>query len=218
MTTLDKAVSAITNAAQAVWSVAGIRTEEEPKHEVIGRIGIIEIRRYVPRLAAETVVTGLEEKARGDGFSKLAEYIFGANKGVRTIAMTAPVAQEPSKIAMTAPVAQEKVEGGWRIRFFLPASLTLATAPEPNDPAVSIVEVPEQIFAVFRFNGSTGTENVAAHAATLSAAVRGSDWTATAEPVSWFYDPPWTLPPLRRNEVALAVSGAATPGVPPSAS
>ena len=26
------------------------------------------------------------------------------------------------------------------------------------------------------------------------------------DPVVWFYDPPWTLPPLRRNEVAVRVT------------
>ena len=44
-TPLDKAVSFISDAANAVWSVTGIRTEEEPKHLVIGKIGIIEVRR-----------------------------------------------------------------------------------------------------------------------------------------------------------------------------
>jgi len=218
-TPIDKAVSFISDAANAVWSVAGIRTEEEPKHLVVGRIGIVEIRRYAPRLAAETVVSGDEEKARNAGFDRLAGYIFGKNKGERRIGMTAPVAQEPSKIAMTTPVSQEATPGGWRIRFFLPATLTLATAPEPEDPAVTIIEVPEEVFAVLRFTGSTGAGAVADQVATLAAVVKGADdWTAAGDAVSWFYNPPWTLPPLRRNEVAIPVSSAASLGAPPSAS
>lgn len=212
-TTLDKAVSFISDAANAVWSVAGIRTEEEPKHLVVGKIGIVEIRRYAPRLAADTVVAGDEEKARNDGFSRLAGYIFGGNKGDRRIDMTAPVSQQASKIAMTTPVSQQATAGGWRIRFFLPANLTKDTAPEPNDPLVTITEVPEEVFAVLRFTGSVGAEAVAEQTATLAAIVRGSDWNAAGDPVAWFYNPPWTLPPLRRNEVAIPV----TPGVPPSA-
>ncbi len=209
--TLDKAVSFISDAANAVWSVAGIRTEEEPKHLVVGKIGIVEIRRYAPRLAADTVVSGDEEKARSDGFSRLAGYIFGKNKGERRIEMTAPVAQEPSKIAMTTPVSQQSTPGGWRIRFFLPANLTKDTAPEPLDAAVTITEVPEEVFAVLRFAGSVAAEAVAEQTATLAAVVKGSDWTAAGEPVAWFYNPPWTLPPLRRNEVAIPVSSAALP-------
>ena len=213
-TPLDKAVSFISDAANAVWSVTGIRTEEEPKHLVIGKIGIIEVRRYAPRLAAETVVAGDEEKARSEGFGRLAGYIFGKNKGERRIDMTAPVAQEPSKIAMTTPVSQQSTPGGWRIRFFLPATLTRDTAPEPVDTSVTIAEVPEEVYAVLRFTGSTGARAVADHTATLAAAVRGSDWAAAGEVVYWFYNPPWTLPPLRRNEVAIPV----TPASPPSAS
>ena len=213
-TTIDKAVTFISDAANAVWSVAGIRTEEEPKHLVIGKIGIVEIRRYAPRLAAETVVSGAEEKARSDGFSRLAGYIFGGNKGERRIDMTTPVAQEPSRIAMTTPVSQQATPGGWRIRFFLPSTLTKDTAPQPNDAAVTITEVPEEVFAVLRFTGSVGAEAVAEQTATLAAVVKGSDWEAAGEAVSWFYNPPWTLPPLRRNEVAIPV----TPAAPPSAS
>ncbi len=212
---LDRAVSLISDAANAVWSVAGIRTEAEPKHLVVGKIGIVEIRRYAPRLAAETVVAGDEEKARGAGFDRLAGYIFGKNKGEPQIAMAARVAQEPSKIAMTTPVSQQSTPGGWRIRFFLPDNLTIDTAPEPIDPAVTIALVPEEVFAVLRFTGSTGAEAVADHTATLAAVIRGSDWEAAGDPVAWFYNPPWTLPPLRRNEVAIPV---ATPAAPPSAS
>ena len=217
-TPIDKAVSFIADAANAVWSVAGIRTESEPKHLVVGKIGLVEIRRYAPRLAAETVVSGDEEKARGTGFDRLAGYIFGKNKGERKIGMTAPVAQEPSKIAMTTPVSQQSTPGGWRIRFFLPATLTIDTAPEPNDPAVTITEVPEEVFAVLRFTGSTGAEAVADQTAMLAAVIKGSDWDAAGEAASWFYNPPWTLPPLRRNEVAIPVTNSATLGAPPSAS
>jgi hypothetical protein len=28
---------------------------------------------------------------------------------------------------------------------------------------------------------------------------------ATGAPVAWFYDPPWTLPVLQRNEIAVPV-------------
>jgi hypothetical protein len=31
-------------------------------------------------------------------------------------------------------------------------------------------------------------------------------WEAAGEPVAWFYDPPWTIPALRRNEVAVPVA------------
>lgn len=196
-------------AANAAWSVVGIVSEEEPRHEVIARLGEVEIRRYAPRLAAETLVQGEENAARGEGFNRLAGYIFGGNKGERRIAMTAPVAQEPARIAMTAPVAQEATPDGWRIRFFLPAEITAETAPEPRDSRVLITPVPAQTLAVLRFAGSTGPAAVAEKTAALLAALAGTAWHPAGQPLAWFYNPPWTLPPLRRNEVALPVTPAA---------
>jgi hypothetical protein len=62
---------------------------------------------------------------------------------------------------------------------------------------------------VLRFSGLAGTQAVAARQAELAAAVQASTWTADGEPVVWFYDPPWTVPPLRRNEVAVRVTSTA---------
>lgn len=196
----------------AACSVVGIRSgTEEPRHEVVERIGPggVEIRRYEARQAAETDVAGDAAAARSEGFTRLAGYIFGGNQGRVRIEMTAPVAQSAAsgeRIAMTAPVAQAEAPGGWVIRFFLPASLV--APPRPNDERVRIVAVPEETVAVVRFSGLPSDAAVATHRAALLATVSGSRWRAVAEPVSWFYDPPWTLPPLRRNEVAVLVESA----------
>lgn len=189
-------------------SVFGVRSgTEEPRHTVEQQLpGGVEIRRYAPRLAAETTVGGAEVAARGEGFNRLAGYIFGGNQKRVRIAMTAPVAQAQSgeRIAMTAPVAQQAAPDGWVIRFFLPAGLT--DPPRPNDDRVRIAEVPEETVAVVRFSGSTNADAVALHGKALLAALPGTGWRADAAVVAWFYDPPWTLPPLRRNEVAVRVA------------
>jgi len=206
---LQNILGFVSAAANAVWSVVGIMSEQEPRHEVVAHVGDVEIRTYAPRLAAETLVPGEESAARGEGFNRLAGYIFGGNKGARRIAMTTPVAQEPARIAMTTPVAQESTPQGWRIRFFLPADITVDTAPEPRDPRVSISPVPAETVAVLRFSGSTGPAAVAQQTATLLAALQGSKWQPAGSPLAWFYNPPWTLPALRRNEVAIPVTPAA---------
>lgn len=185
-------------------SVVGVRSgTEEPRYEALGTESGIEFRRYAPRLAAETVVEGAEEAARSEGFSRLARYIFGGNQGSARIAMTAPVAQDPMRIAMTAPVAQAATPGGYRIRFFLPAALR--DPPVPNDARVSITEVPAETVAVLRFTGVPSPAAVAAARARLEAALPATRWVAAGEVVGWFYDPPWTIPALRRNEVAVPV-------------
>ncbi len=190
-------------------SAFGIRSgTEEPRYATLERLGNVEIRRYAPRLAAETVVPGDAYSARGEGFRRLAGYIFGGNAGRRRIDMTAPVAQASAqpgeRIAMTAPVAQAPGEGGWAVRFFLPAALT--DPPAPNDARVRIVPVPEETMAVLRFSGTATEAAVAERTKALTAALSTSPWRPAGEPVAWFYDPPWTLPPLRRNEVAVPVA------------
>ena len=105
---------------------------------------------------------------------------------------------------MAAPV---EAKAGRRVamRFFLPGSLTRATAPEPADPRVRVVEVPGETLAVLRFSGSTDDARIADRTAALLRELRGSAWEPAGEPVFFGYDPPFTPPFLRRNEVAAPV-------------
>ncbi|WP_137123693.1 heme-binding protein [Roseomonas sp. HF4] len=189
-------------------SVVGIRSgTEEPAFAVVEQVGEVEIRRYAPRIAAETEVAGGEEAARNEGFRRLAGYIFGGNARRDRIAMTAPVAQaRGERIAMTAPVAQQGSDGAWRIRFFMPARFTMETLPVPDDSRVALVTVPEETVAVLRFSGVPRPDLVAERGAALAAALEGSAWAATGPVQGWFYDPPWTVPALRRNEVVVPVA------------
>lgn len=193
-------------------STVGVRSgTEEPAFTEVERVGAVEIRTYGERIAAQTVVTGSSEAARNRGFQRLAGYIFGGNTARTSIAMTAPVVQagegRSQSIAMTAPVAQGAVgQDRWTIQFFMPSEYTMASLPVPRDPAVVLAVVPAETYAVLRFSGLASARDVAEKEAELDAALTGSGWTSAGEPVVWFYDPPWTLPPLRRNEVAVRVT------------
>ncbi|WP_343708329.1 heme-binding protein [Mycobacterium sp.] len=197
---------------EAGESIVGVRHgTEEPAYTVEQRTDGVEIRRYGPRIAAETTVTAGEEAARSKGFRRLAGYIFGGNHTDTKIAMTAPVAQQSGaargeKIAMTAPVAQQ-AEGDdeWVIRFFMPAGKTMESLPQPDNPAVRLVAVPGETIAVRRFTGSRSRSAIAAQTAALMRTLGGLSVQPVGEPVAWFYDPPWTVPMLRRNEVAVPV-------------
>ena len=122
--------------------------------------------------------------------------------------MTAPVArQSGQKIAVTAPVAKTSgADGGSVVRFFMPAGWTMVTLPEPNDDEVGLVTVPGETVAVLRFTGDRGSAAVAARATELLDALKDTAFEPTGTPVGWFYDPPWTLPFRRRNEVAVPVA------------
>ena len=105
-------------------SVIGVRSgTEEPRFEVSAQQGAVEIRRYAPRLAAETTVAAAtEEAARSEGFRRLAGYIFGGNRGQAKIAMTAQSGR-PGLRADRHDCAGGAGggRGGWTIRFFMPA-------------------------------------------------------------------------------------------------
>ncbi len=210
---LSKMATLASSITLAACSVVGVREAEEPAHSVVARMNGVEIRAYAPRIAAETTVEGTEMEARSTGFRRIAGYIFGGNTKGGSIAMTAPVAQSGgTSIAMTAPVAQ--AVGGanaWSIRFFMPAKYTLETLPRPNDPLVRLVPVPGETMAVLRFTGSTDPATIASRQTALREALRSTPYKPSGEVVAWFYDPPWTLPPFRRNEVAVPVTETVDP-------
>jgi len=173
---------------ESAVSVFGVRPYEQPHYAVLERLlHGVEIRRYAPRVAAEASVVG--EDAGGEAFGALFRYISGEEK-----------------IAMTAPVATEAGAGRLRMQFFLPARYTAENAPRPIDPRIRIVPLPEERLAVVRFSGRTTAERVERHTTTLLEALGGSSWRPTGTPVLLGYDPPFTLPFLRRNEVAVRVA------------
>ncbi len=188
-------------------SVVGIRTgTPEPAYKVIGSAGPLQIRQYASRLAASVTVPGDEVVARSAGFRRLAGFIFGENTANTSIEMTAPVAQSSEKIAMTAPVVQAQGPEGWTITFYMPVNYTEATLPKPNDPGIRIGTLPAETYAVYRFSGLPGAGPVHRGEAILAANLKNSGWRPAGDPVVWFYDPPWTLPFARRNEVAVPVT------------
>jgi effector-binding domain-containing protein len=189
-------------------SVFGVRGQTgEPTYSVIDKFGDIEVRRYQPRLAADTIVEGEQEAAINAGFRRLADFIFGENTLEQEIAMTAPVEQRSETIAMTTPVSQEDLgEGMWRIRFYMPENYTLDTLPKPNNPEVEIVTAPVETYAVIRFTGSRRAASFNKYRIALLSGLHDSDWHPVGPVNNWFFDPPWTIPWLRRNEVAVPVA------------
>ena len=196
--------------AESALSIGGIRVGTEEPHYLSTRLTDgVEVRKYGPRIAAETTVSADEDRARNIGFRRLAKYIFGANHRDQTISVTAPVVQsdrQGDEIAMTAPVAQSRTaDDRWTIRFFMPSKWTMETLPTPDDDNVALVSVPEETVAVLRFSGDRGPTAVAARSAELLDTLRSAGIEPIGKPAAWFYDPPWTLPFRRRNEIAIPV-------------
>lgn len=206
-----------TQVAESLLAVGGVRVGlEEPRYTHHRITDNVEIRHYGPRVAAQTIVDADQHRARDIGFRRLAGYIFGGNRDNSSISMTAPVSQQPSRggqqIAMTAPVVQSAgPEEGWMIRFFMPAKWTMETLPTPNDDQVRLVTVPSATVAVLRFSGDRSPKAVASRTGQLLKVLQDRGIEATGDAEAWFYDPPWTLPMRRRNEVAIPIDPASAP-------
>jgi hypothetical protein len=180
---------------------------EQPKYELVESDGHIEIRDYAPMIVAEAEVSGDREKAIGEGFRLIANYIFGNNLSSAKVPMTAPVIQQTSeKIAMTAPVTQQGDGNSWRVRFIMPARYTMDTLPQPRNPAVKLRQIAAKRFAVIRFSGLAGEDSLKRRTDELMQFVRSRKLVAVSAPSYAFYNPPWTLPFMRHNEVMIEIS------------
>ena len=166
---------------------------EQAKYDVIETHGSIEIREYTPMIVAEVSVSGDREKAISDGFRMIADYIFGNNISSQKVAMTAPVTQQGSK-------------ADWVVRFVMPSGYTMQMLPKANNPEVSLKEIAGKRFAVIRFSGLAKSNSLETHTKELKAFILAQDLQAVTKATYAFFNPPWTLPFLRRNEVMIEIN------------
>ena len=179
---------------------------EKPDYKVVQSEQNIEIRQYKPMIIAEVEIDGKREDAIRDGFRLLADYIFGNNMVEKVISMTAPVQQkENKKIAMTAPVQQQLTDKLWKISFVMPSKYSINSLPVPNNNRVRLKEILAKKFVVIEFSGTNSTENVKEHENQLIKYIEGNQIKIIDSPKYAFYNAPWTLPFLRRNEVMIEI-------------
>ena len=181
---------------------------EEPEFTSIEKKGTFEIREYQPKLIAQVLVTGTFDTASNKGFHLLADFIFGNNKtneGSKKIEMTAPVITHDGseKIEMTAPVISEETERGWYISFNIPKQYSRETLPAPNNLEVKIIDVPTEKFAVISFSGLVREKKYTEMLNLLNEEMKKRNLDPKGSVILARYNPPWTLPFLRRNELML---------------
>jgi len=166
---------------------------EQAKYEVVRNLGKVEIRSY-PRMTIARV------EGYGDGgFNLLFRYIAGKNRQSAKVSMTAPVVAE--RISMTAPV----LSGADSLAFVLPEKYRLATAPQPLDDHVHIVEIPPRVVAALQFSGRWSTKIFAKKANELLKDLGEAGIKTSGSVFSMRYNGPFTPWFMRRNEVAIVV-------------
>ena len=204
---MKKFILVLTSLFLAGCSVVGIRSASEPKYQILVDSDKIEIRQYPPMVVAQTVVNTDYKDSSSQGFNRLAGYIFGNNKNKQKMSMTAPVFQEQefSIMDMTVPVIQQKTQKVWLMAFVLPQNYTVSSAPTPLDSAVLIKEIPSKKVAVIKYSGSLSEQGIEEKSEELKHWLFKKGYKPISTSRSAAYDPPWTLPFLRRNEVHIDI-------------
>lgn len=197
--------------AVLLWTLGSylvVRNIEEPKYTVLEKKAGYEIREYAPYIVAKTTVTGSYNEATSKGFSLIADYIFGNNTKKESIAMTAPVIEKPAseKIAMTVPVLEIDSKNGERtISFVLPSKYTLETLPQPNNPVVTLSEVPARKVAALTFTWYATASRMEAKKELLQGYLKRDNLTPAGDAETARYNPPLSMPLLLRNEILIPV-------------
>lgn len=185
----------------------GIRNYEEPNYQTIVQEDQFEVRQYSDVLVAQASSPGTYKESSGQNFERLAGYIFGKNKANEKMDMTTPVLQEQQsqKLDMTVPVLQQQSNTNWTMTFVLPSKYSIETVPTPLDENVTVKVLPEIKVATLQYSGKMNENNIQKHTQMLEDWVIKKGFNAVSSPYSAAYDPPWTLPMLRRNEIHIPI-------------
>lgn len=167
---------------------------EEPRWQLLEQVGEVEIRRYDPVVQARTPLNHSGQTNRG--FQRLAGYIFGGNASGQQIAMTAPVEET---LQANAPV----------MAFTMPAEYGIDSLPLPKDGSVTLVAVPARTVAAIRFSGWATAGKIERHTEQLLATLSEAGINVVGPASLNQYNPPWTPPFMRRNEIMVQVEDRA---------
>ena len=166
---------------------------ESAPYRVVRSEGGIELREYPAMVWVETAMASRGNGADGS-FNRLFRFITGGN-------------EQKQKIAMTTPVFMTGQGTNATMAFVMPATMTKTAVPRPGDEAVSVRQLAGGQYAVVRFSGGRSEANETAALQRLESWLRAQKLSVKSSPVFGYFDPPWTPPFLRRNEVMLPVDG-----------
>lgn len=173
-------------------SVFGDSGVEIAPYEVLISDDVAEVRYYEAMILVSAPIDVIED-SEDSAFRKLFRYISGNNEA-------------SEEIAMTAPVFMDRSSENKRMSFVLPASFSIEDVPVPADPSVEVSKLSDVTYAVITFNGRLQRDNIEAHREELSAWLAARPDIEIAGPaITAGYNPPWTIPMMRRNEVLIPV-------------
>jgi hypothetical protein len=168
---------------------------ESPKYTVLEKEGSFEMRQYLKMHLATTAMRN-SDGVDNQSFMRLFRYIGGDN-------------DQEKKISMTTPVFRtgELVDGeASKMSFVVPQEIVRAGRIPQGKDGIEIETMEGGNFAVYRFSGSWDTQRRLEGEKKLSEWMRAKKLRAAGSPMVGNYDPPFTPPMLRRNEILVRIA------------
>jgi hypothetical protein len=165
---------------------------EELPYTVLDKEDNFELRHY-DRLVLVTTPMQDGTERQNSPFNTLFKYISGENQATTEIPMTAPVFMDQ------ADQATEYMS------FVLPEDFTIETAPVPQDPTVKLEEITDYTVATVTFSGFLKQDNIEKHKALLETWIARKALKKIGPVKAAGYNPPFTIPAMRRNEILIQV-------------
>jgi len=81
----------------------------------------------------------------------------------------------------------------------------MQTLPKPNNEAVKLRAMPARTFAVLSYSGFNTASRVQEKTDELALWMKSRNLETVGAPQLARYDPPWTLPMWRRNEIQMEI-------------
>jgi hypothetical protein len=184
-------VSVILIAFQSFMVISTNRTEKQA-YKVIKKEDEFEIRYYPPATFA-TIQSSAKNyrELSGNGFRKIAGYIFGNN-------------ESSSKIAMTTPVHMDINDEGSSMSFVMPSAYDINNLPRPNDANIKLHQTPGEYVAAISFGGFANDASIKRYAAELEKALGNKGIKSIGHFRYLGYNPPYQLVG-RKNEIIVTV-------------
>ena len=158
-------------------------------YKVVESFDDMEVRKYEPFF----IVSVETEKMIGsEGFRRLFNYISGDNK-------------EGKEIPMTAPVLNRISEKASSMGFVMPEKFSIDNIPQPLQEELIVKEMPSGYYAVLSFKGFNNESKIKQKTEVLKGLLEKHNLQKQSDFYLARFDPPFTLPPLRKNEILVKI-------------
>lgn len=162
---------------------------ETAPYKTIRKDGHFEIREYEAYYTAGIEELSLEGSS---GFNQIFNYISGGNESSEKINMTTPVFNELGKDKIST-------------EFVMPKKYHKDSPPEPANPRVKIRKTEKKLAASVTFSGTTNPKKIREYEEMLLNWITKNKMKPSGNFRLARYNPPFTPPFLRRNEILMDI-------------